>query len=79
MVRRGEQNTGLGGGLTGTPSGRGNDPNSRREAELGPHGEVAIVTMFATDQLSPHVKTQDVDVLTVGHARQFGIIVHALP
>lgn len=47
-----------------------NDHKSIGNSELGSHGEVAIVTMFATDELCPLFKTQEVDVLTVGHTRQ---------
>lgn len=42
-------------------------PKPRRDAELGSLGEVAIVTMVATDELCPLLQVQEVDVLTVGH------------
>lgn len=44
-----------------------NDPKPRRNTELGSLGDVAIVTMFATDELCPLLKTHEVDVLAVGH------------
>lgn len=40
---------------------------SRKAAELDPLREVAIVTMFAADELCPFFKTQEVDVLAVGN------------
>lgn len=40
---------------------------SKKDAELDSLREVAIVIMFATYELCSFFKTQEVDVLTIGH------------
>ena len=56
LVRRGEQNIGLAKKHIGDGELK-NNQNSRRDAELDTFGEVAVASMFATDELCPLLKT----------------------